>query len=248
MTEPAAPAEITDEMLGTFEGADAPPAAVATPAAEPVVADPPAPEPEPAAVVAEPEPDADESMTLDELTASLKTSLAEAISDIRKAEAAAPDPDDETPPEVVALKNEKAALEAKVAALENQQADAEEARVVADIDHQIKSAVGKYKMTAAEQDEVVIACQDRPTLFREKGFEAVALSALPHLRDRIRATPAPQKALPGGEGADGLVTAPTANGAGAPSKWKHTPNPGDYSDITKHMLQSGEAAGLGKYD
>ena len=232
-------AEITADMLGSFLGDGAP-----TPPAEPA---PPAPEPEtPSAPPAEAAGDDDEGLTLEELDDRIQTNLRKVIADERAKETPA-DPDaedDDSPPEVRALAAENKALKAR---LEAQEADAEAKRVSAieaDLSEQITTAARKYTMTAEEIKTATQFALDNPDLAAAWKFERIALRVMPELADRAKSPPV-GRAAP--EKSSGMVP-PTANGAGAPAPFKPKATPGSYSDLTQHVLRSGEAAGLGKYE
>lgn len=253
MTDPnaVAPAEPTIDLasLGTYTDDDpeAPPPPEPVKAVEAPVAEPekPAAEPaKPAPAVADDEDDEDLTFEdLDEIVRGASEAGAkQAIEAIRKADA---EPTDDTPPETKKLAEENAALKAKLAEQENQIAESQRTTALADLEHSIASTIGKLKMTDAEVEAVTKYMTGNPDLTRGgMGFEEAASRRYPGIADRAKAAPA-SPATPAADG--GSLVAPAANGAGAPKPWKPAASPGDYSDVSAHILKSGGAASLGKY-
>ncbi len=152
----------------------------------------------------------------------------------------------ELPPDKIeSIYAEKLALERKVQEMaERQQAYMLE-QTERNLEAHITDVVGKYKMTAAEVNETVQYLEANQDLAVDPSFsfERAALRRNPELRDRIN-TYAPSQRSNSGEG---FVVPPGASGAGAPTAFRHTPSRGEYSDVSRHIIQSGEAARLGKY-
>lgn len=233
--------------LGTASGIDAP-----APEPEPVAAVVTAPEPvlEPEAVL-EPEPAAaaadtdDDGFTVDELRAEIRAALAES------------DPFADTPAEPTAedverkkLADENASLKAKIAEQESKADEAQARAETKRLEHSIDSTIGKLKMTDVEVESTTKYLLANPDLGAavmtgSMTWEEAAMRRHPGIGERARTAQTTPSS--GGSGADGVLEAPAANGNGAPSKFKHTPSPGDYGDISRHLLASGEAASLGRY-
>lgn len=249
MTDPATttPTEEPVGPLGTYVGDDAPTPKPekATPEATPAKAEPDesAPEPE-AEPEAEPEPepaDEFEDLSLEDLD----KRIAEAI---KKAVPAEDPEDDGLDDRTRALMKERDELKQRLETAEREQSEREDADAIAKLEHSVKSTSGKYKMTAEERATVVKYMQANEDLVAGgMGFEEAALRRLPGLADRLKTSPQPPARPPGENGVEGIVDVPATTGAGAPKPWKHTPKPGDYSDITAHAKQTGEAATLGRY-
>jgi len=251
VTEPNEVTAAEMETLGIFEGNDAPVPEPEKPAAPPEPEKQPEPAKEPEAAPpsedAGEESDDSEDLSLDELDARIKKDVREAIEDVRREEQAAED--DERTPAEKALAEENARLKLESEQAKQALADREDAEVKSKIEHSIASTAGKYKMTAEEINAVTEYMLGNPDLVKGKmGFEEAATRRFPQLRDRLQSAPAAPKAPPAGDGAEGVLDAPAASGAGAPKPWKHTPSPGRYDDITQHVLASGEASLLGKFE
>lgn len=243
MTEPTA--DITAEdlaALGTHTGDDAPP----PPAPEPEKKPEPTPEPE---KKPEPEPEADDSeeseaefedMTLDDLDARVKSIIAEATKQ------PADDTEEfEVDPVVAAERAKTKAAEEKAAAAQAELDKRIEEEEVGKLRHSIASTAGKFKMTPDEIKGVVQYMKANEDLVvGGMGFEEAATRRFPHLNDRLRTSPQPRETPPGEEGS---LVAPTATGPGAPRPFKHKAEPGEYGDVTRNILESGEAAKLGRY-
>lgn len=243
------PTEITADMLGTFTGADAPipesPAAasgdVGEPAEETIT---PTTAPAPAESEAETDADEYEDLTLDDLGELISGSVSGAIDKMRAAEESA-EATEGLSPDVKKLTAENKALTERLAAVEKESKERILHDTTAALEHTIASTAGKFKMTDSEIAATTDYILDDPGILKARGFEWCALHVHPELRGRLKAAPNP--APPASAGADGMVVAPAANGAGAPEAFKHTPSRGDYSDVTRHIIKSGEAAKLGKY-
>jgi hypothetical protein len=247
--------------LGEFTGPDAPPKAEEKPAATPETPEPekkpeakesdqknPAEKPE-----AEPDDESEaddeefEDLTLDDIQQSVRAAIREEVADARKRDAEPDDEPDDEPDAVKQLRAENAKLKER---LEKSEADADEMatkQAIASLQHSIASTAGKYKMTEAEIASTVRYMEGNEDLVRGgMGFEEAALRRLPGLADRLKTSPAPQ--TPRGEAkGDGALAAPGAAGPTAPKPWKSTGTPGSYADLNKHLLETGEAASLGKY-
>lgn len=248
--------DIDTSSLGEFTGADAPPKAEepsnTPPKPEAPPKDDPKPEAKPTAKAEpeddpEPEPEFDpDYMTVDELRGTVKQVIQEFANDER---ARLNDEADETPEETKTLRAENARLKGQLDTANKTLAEVEEQAALGDLQSKISSAKAKYMMTKEEVGTVVKYMEGNEDLVRGgMEFEEAALRRLPGLADRLRTEPPPQKPR-GSDGGDGVLGAPGAGGPPAPKPWKHTVTAGggDYSDITQHQIDSGEAALLGKY-
>lgn len=241
----------TDDMLGTYTtDVPAEPSPEATPA-EPAKAPEPEKQPEPAPVPdtgVDPEgkQDDDEDFTLEDLDERMKANMrefaAERDAEARKAEEAATLTPEQTRIAELEAENKRLATE-HAAATAKVQREADEAKWL----HEINSTAGKFKMSEAEVAATGKYFEDNPDLIGQWSFERAALRVHPEIRDRMKGptTAAPDNG-PAGNGAAPIVTG-GANGAGPPKPFQHTPKARDYSDITSHLLSSGEAAKLGSY-
>ena len=248
--------DIDLSSLGTFtpdhpRGEESPEAPEAEKAPEP------APEKEPEKAPEKPKPkdpdpeaeeaeeDEFEEMTPEDIEAIVNGALEKR--DKAAAEAAE---DDDTPQEVKDLRAENERLRAENEEREKALEERERQDALKALEHSIGSTVGKYKMTDDEVKATITYMKGNPDLVQGgMGFEEAATRRLPEIKDRLRTSPPPPKQPRGEEGSDGLLGAPGAGGPAAPKPWKHTVQAGggDYSDISNHMLATGEAGSLGKY-
>ena len=224
--------------LGT-DTETAPPAKPAAPAQ---------PEPEP-----EPGPDADEAFadeeegddefTLDALEERVAAGTRRTIEEIRAEEARKAE-EAKLSPEVRAIREENARLKAENERVHAESLIAEFRANEARYNHEIDSAVGKFHATVAERDDAIRYFEANPDLVGHMSFERALLRVHPEIRDRLKT---PESAARGIGRPRSDLSTPAANGAGAPKPFKHTAKPGNYDDITRHTLESGEAAQLGSY-
>ena len=235
--------EIDLDSLGTYidddAPVDAPPADEKRPVEAPPADEPPADEPEPDIEPGDEPEDEDEfeDLTLEELDDRIKGSLKSVIEDFRKQPPPGAEPSD-TPPAVKELAEKNAQNEARIAELE----EALALRQLGDLEHSIASTIGKLKMTKAEVQGTTRYMELHADATR-KGmtFEEAATLRYPGIDARGR------QAAAGPKAGDTPPAPPAANGSGAPGPFKSTPTPGDYSDITAHILKSGKAGSLGRY-
>jgi hypothetical protein len=131
-------------------------------------------------------------------------------------------------------------------AAETARAEREEQQKLA---HEVLSTAGKLKMTDAECISVGTFFERNPEYFGVWSFERAALHVFPELKGRLATAPPaqPPSAAPGNGGqATGVVPAGTG-GPATPQPFKHNGRRFDYSDVTRAVLASGEAAKLGSY-
>lgn len=240
-----------DELasLGEQIGDDAPPAP-ATPEPEKKAEPAPEPEPEKKPEPAKPEADDDEDgdddeaedLTLDEITERVNQAVAKAL------KADAEEAEDDRPEAEKLLAAENARLKAEAEAAKKELAEKDDKEAVKELKHAIASTSGKYKMTTEQVNGVIQYMKANEDLVAGgMKFEEAALRRFPQLADRLRTSPDPRTPPDGEARADGLIVAPGSSGPGAPKPFKPTPGRGEYGDITKHSLESGEAAQLGSY-
>lgn len=225
------PAELLAQVM-TDPEAVAEEAAVETPA-EPEVA----PEPEATPAPAE-EPDEDMA-TLEDI----KGLISDTLNEFVEAQNKATTTDDDTDDTDDAPDQEKAQLRAKVAELEQKEFDSLVEAEAQKVEHEVKSTIGKLKMTDAQVDAAVQYANKNPDIVGVWSFERIALRANPELGDRpaVEAKPAPEtpKVPLGTTRAAGVIVNGQANGPSAPPPFKHNSKPRDYSDITAHVIKSG---------
>lgn len=202
----------------------------------------PAASPEPAAEAPEAgDPDDDDAMTLDELDARIAEALKKHDEQVAEEVAEEPDPDD--PQAAILAENKR--LKAELEAREKAQREADEQKHIKELEHSISSTIGKYRMSDAEIEATVAYMEGNPDLVAGgMGFEKAALRVHPDLPGRLKSADAPPSAPRSAGDASGSLDTPGANGNARPKAWRHTPSPGDYSDVTQHILASGEARGL----
>lgn len=188
----------------------------------------------------------DDEMTLEELDSRIQSNLKAVIEEYAK-NADSETADLEMDPEVLSVVKQNRELEKRLAELEQQTQRYEEQELVQEIEHSIASTAGKYKMTSDEVQQTTEYLLANPDLAKVKSWEWAATRVFPELVNRLNDAPTGQhrREIASGEG---FVVPPTASGAGAPSQWRHTPNRGDYSDVTQHILLSGIAANLGRFE
>lgn len=234
---------IDESTLFTYEPGEEGAPDPAPKADEPPAKEEPAPakETEKASEPAKAEPEAD-TLTLEELTASLSETAKKAVAEAIEAERArATEDDDDTPQDVKDLRAENARLKAENEQRAKALADREEAEEVAKLEHQMASAAGKYKMTEGEIETVVeYMTANADLVMGGMKFEEAALRRLPDLRTRLRTEP-PAREAPASPASE---APPSGSGMRAPAPFKHKAEPGSYSDITEHLLKTGQAAAL----
>ncbi len=226
------PAELLAQVM-TDPEAVAEESAVETPA-EPEVA--PEPEATPEPTKAE-EPDEDMA-TLEDIKGLIADTLNEFVEAQNKATTTDDDEDTDAAPD-----SEVAKLRAENAELKQKEFDMLVEAEAQKVEHEVKSTIGKLKMTDAQVEAAVQYANKNPDIVGVWSFERIALRANPELADRpaVEAKPAPEspKVPLGTTRAAGVIVNGQANGPSAPPPFKHNGKPRDYSDVTKHIIKSG---------
>lgn len=178
----------------------------------------------------EPEPDDDddddddsESLTQEELDAKIAEGVKKALEEKDDDE---DDEDDLLTPDQKRIKQ----LEAEKA--ERDQKDAEAA-----VDHEVRSAIGKHKMTQEQVANTVRYFQHNPDLEGVVSFEKAALRANPELADRRQ--PNPRAGSNGDEAGEvAEVITRGSGGPGAPVAFKPVAGRGSYAAVTQAIRSS----------
>lgn len=183
--------------------------------------------------------DDDDYLTLDEVEkrmaaaseAGAEKAVRKVVAEARKETETPVDPKDAEIARLTGLLDEQAEA-AKAAA---------EKRLSIDAEHEVKSCVGKHKMTAAQRDLTIDFFDTNPALEGVWSFERAALYVNPELRDHPRPSEAAQNGQPAREHAK--VVARGASGAAAPAAPKYTSRRG-YSEVSDAIRKSPAMTGL----
>lgn len=218
-------------------------------ALEPPVEEPAAaPEPEAAPAPAKAEEPDEDAATLEDIKSLMGEVLNDFVKEQNKQPAAAPDDADDDATDESA---EVVALRAKVAELEQKEADALVEAEAKKIEHEVASTIGKLHMTQEQVDAAVAYANRNPDIVGLWSFEQIARRANPELEGRPAVEPKPGPPAPaesskvplGTTRAAGVIVN-GANGPSAPAPFKASSRPRDYSDITAHVMASGLAREL----
>lgn len=178
--------------------------------------------------------DDDDASSLEAISKLLKETVASAIDDrvtaerdaLKKAEDDANLTDEE---------KRIAALEAENKALAEKVEQSEQVKLTEQVAHEVKSCVGKYKMSEAEVEAVAVYLENNPDLVGTWTFERAALRVFPEFRERI-ATGAPANGpARGGKEVRGPV-AGGSNGPAAPAAIDHSKYR-DMRDMTPDLVR-----------
>lgn len=183
-------------------------------------------EPE-AATETDPDDDSDvQEITIDDLNKMIEDGVKKA----RESESD-PDDDEDLTPEQRRIRD----LEAENARLrEDGEKRAATEREKA-VDHEVRSAIGKYKMTREEVSRTVEFFEQNHDLEGVWSFEQGALRVHPELRDRLKPNPVVDDER---EGERAEIITRGAGGPGASAPFRPVAKRGDYSSVTEAIRRS----------
>jgi len=189
---------------------------------------------EPAEATADDELDDDaEEITIDDLNKMIEEG-------VKRATEKKDDPDDDEDdltPEQRRIRD----LEAENAKLREDSDRRAAAEREAAVDHEVRSAIGKYKMTREEVARTVTFFEQNPDLEGVWSFEKAALRVSPELADRLKPNPIVEDER---EGERAEIITRGAGGPGASAPFRPTPKRGDYSSVTEAIRRSPAARKL----
>lgn len=189
--------------------------------------DPVAPEKEQPQAEVEFEDDSDE-MTAEEIQKLVSESVKKALAETADEDV---EVDDDTTPE-----------QKRIAELEAEKAEREQKAEQATVEHEVKSAIGKLRMTQEQVDLTVLYFEKNPDLEGVVSFEKAALRANPELSTRHQPNRGANRATEGGEVAEVITRG--AGGPGARAPFKPVAGRGSYAAVTAAIRSSSAVRSL----
>lgn len=142
----------------------------------------------------------------------------------------------ETGDEEVEVEDERTPEQKRIAELEAEKSEREQKAEQAKVEHEVKSAIGKLRMTQEQVDLTVLYFEKNPDLEGVVSFEKAALRANPELSTRHQPNRGANGATEGGEVAEVITRG--AGGPGARTPFKPVAGRGSYAAVTAAIRSS----------